>query len=272
MQPPRLTAKSPLFKYAYIGSYSNGGSESNIENTLRTLSTLAMIENWEYGKTPNDRSLPILYNYLIHTFTRIEEENKIAERDNYSCFNTGLVTENQEEIFMLFGRNRTKDSWKFLEFCKESSNDLTRFNPLPERAKYFNDPSELIYDTRLELRINIDHIVMDADNFARFPEDIQKLPQHQLINTFHGAVDHAKKRVKRNYLTAIPQYYRGQYFPNGQLQLLLPLCLTDPSRADLALAVYKQDDIYSGRTCLTLDMAINNARLITKPDDEWLKP
>jgi hypothetical protein len=272
MQPSNLPAKTALFDYAYIGSYSNGGAESNIENTLQALKTLAMTENWEYSKTANIHPLPILYNYLIHTFIRIQEEGKIAEKDIYSCFNTGLVTENQEEIFMLFGRNRTKDSWKFLEFCKESSNNLTKFNPLPERATYFNDPSELIYDTRLELRINIDHIVNDPDNFTRFPEDIRQLSIHQLINTFRGAVVHANKRVKRNYLTAIPQYYRGKYTPIGQLQLLLPLCLKDPSKADLALAVFKQGDTYSGRTCLTLDMAINNARLITKPDDEWLRP
>jgi len=272
MKPFQQPTKCALFEYAYIGSYSDDGTEAKIENTLHALKSLAMDENWEYTKTANTHPLPILYNYLIHTFTRIQEENKIAEKDNYSCFNTGLVTENQEEIFMLFTRNRTRDSWKFIEFCKESSNDLTKFNPLPNRASYFTDPSELIYDTRLELRINIDHIVNDPDNFVRFPEDIQKLSIHQLINTFNGAVVHANKRVKRNYLTAIPQYYRGKYFPKGQLQLLLPLCLKDPSKADLALAVYKQENTYSGRTCLTLDMAINNARLITRPDDEWLKP
>lgn len=270
--PSNLPVKSALFDYAYIGSYAIAGGESNIENTLQALKALAMNENWEYSKTANIHPLPILYNYLIHTFNRVQEEVKIAEKDNFSCFNTGLVTENQEEIFMLFGRNKTKGSWKYLEFCKESSNDLTKFNPLPERAKYFDDPSDLIYDTRLELRINIDHIVNDPDNFARFPQDIQQLSTHQLINTFRGAVVHANKRVKRNYLTAIPQYYRGKYVPKGQLQLLLPLCLKDPTRADLALAVYKQDGTYSGRTCLTLDMAINNARLITKPDDEWLRP
>ena len=38
------------------------------------------------------------------------------------------------------------------------------------------------------------------------------------------------------------------------------------------LAIFKENGFYSGRTCLTLDMAINNARLIAKPDDEWLKP
>lgn len=241
------------------------------ENTLIALKNLAMFENWDYSKNPSGRPLPILYNYLLHTFVRVKEENKIKEVDNYSCFNTGLVTENQEEIFMLFRKNKKTGEWNFKDFCKESSNELARFNPLPERALYFNKASDLIYDANIELRINIDHIVNDKDNFSRFPDEIKKLSKHQLINTFHGAVEHAKKRIKRNYLTAVPQYYRG-YVANGQLQLLLPLCLIDPSKADLALAVFKNDGTYSGRTCLTLDMAINNARLITKPDDEWLKP
>jgi hypothetical protein len=272
MKPTFHITKPALLEYAFIGSSITPGGEVTIENTLNSLKLLAMDEKWEYSKAENKQPLPILYSYLLHTFTRIKEQDKIVIKGEFSCFNTGLVTDNQEEIFMLFGMNRSKSSYNFIAFCKESSNDLVKFNPLPERATYFNDPSELIYDTRLELRINIDHIVNDADNFERFPDDIKKLSTHQLINTFNGAVMHASKRVRRNYLTAIPQYYRGKYISTGQLQLLLPLCLREPSKADLALAVYKQDNTYSGRTCLTLDMAINNARLITKPDDEWLKP
>lgn len=231
-----------------------------------------MHETWEYSKAENRKPLPILYNYLLHTFARIKEEIKIKDVGGYSCFNTGLVTENQEEVFMLFRFNHAKSIKAFQGFYKESANELSRFTPLPERASYFNNSSELIYDTSLELRVNIDHIVSDTENFSRFPGVIKSIPSHQLLNTFRGAVEHAKKRVKRNYLTAIPQYYRGKYVPSGQLQLLLPLCLIEPSKADLALAVYKNGDAYSGRTCLTLDMAINNARLITKPDDEWLRP
>ena len=272
MKKPDSTLPA-LFQYAFIGSSPDPSTtKADIEHTLLTLKTMSMVESWEYTRSENKRPHPILFNYLLHTFTRVKEEGKVIEKDNVSCFNTGLVTENQEEIFMLFKKNRLKTGWAFSQFCKESSNELVKFNPLPERASYFKDPAELMYDTRLELRINIDHIVNDPDNFARFPLEIQKLSKHQLVNTFNGAIQHANKRVKRNYLTAIPQYYRGPSYPVGQLQLLLPLCLQDPSKADLALAVYKKENTYSGRTCLTLDMAINNARLITKPDDEWLKP
>ncbi len=278
----RQKLKPALFEFAFVGSYPPGTiydrtdpnpPKSTIEETLKLLKKMAMNENWEYTNTVSSQPLPILYNYLVHTFARIQEEGKVSVIGEFASFNTGLVTENQEEIFMLFKKNIGKDKWYFKEFCKDSSNAMSKFNPLPARATYFTDVSELFYDTRLELRINIDHIVEDIDNFNRFPADIQALSKHQLINTFKGAIDHAKKRIGRNYLTAVPQFYRGQYVSTPHLQLLLPLCLREASKADLALAVYKTaDGTYSGRTCLTLDMAINNARLITKPDDEWLNP
>ncbi len=272
--------KPALFQYASIKSYPGGISPEdresapppNIDNTLETLKSMAMPESWDYSNSSSVRNHPILYNYLLHTFARVEEEGKIAVSDLYSCFNTGLVTPNQEEIFMLFKQSKNTGNRFFHAFCKSSSNLLLRFNPLPERASYFTSASELIYDTSLPLRVQIDHIIEDPENVSRFPTDIRSWPKHQLHNTFNGAIEHAIKRVKRNYLTAIPQYYRGNLTPSAHLQLLLPLCLRDPAKADLALAVYKKDGTYNGRTCLTLDMAINNARLITKPDDEWLKP
>lgn len=275
---PPLQPKKPkpaLFEYAHI---------PDTNPVIEQLRRMAAPEVWEYSQLDPERPSPILRNYLLHTFHRVKEEGKVIDRGAYSCFNTGLITENQQEIFMLFKKYGDKPKFNFLEFCRESDGNLNRFSPLPERATYFADHTELTYDTRLELRINIDHIIDDPQNRARFSEDLQALKKQQLINTFHGAIDHAKKRLKRNYKTAIPQYYRGKYNPEGQLQLLLPLCFTDAAKADLALAVYKVKNenknenknehlyFYTGRTCLTLDMAINNARLITRPDDEWLKP
>ncbi|MEM0998978.1 MAG: DUF3825 domain-containing protein [Bacteroidota bacterium] len=75
-----------------------------------------------------------------------------------------------------------------------------------------------------------------------------------------------EKRIKRNDKTAIPQYFRGK------VQLLIPLCLESRGKADLALVVSKVGQVYRASTCLSLDMAINNARLIAKPDDDWLVP
>jgi len=58
------------------------------------------------------------------------------------------------------------------------------------------------------------------------------------------------------------------------MQLLLPLNLTSENEADLALVADKDKDrhIYRIRTVLTMDMAYVDARLITRPDREWLNP
>lgn len=146
---------------------------------------------------------------------------------------------------------------------KSSDRDLSKFSKLGEIASYIDDPSDLIYDIKLELRTNIDHIIQD--NKSRFPTPFNGMDNYLLSNILHGTIEDAKRRVKRNYKTAIPQYY------SGKLQLLLPLCLQSKANADLALVIEKEKGVYRASTCLTLDMAINNARLIAKPDDEWLK-
>jgi hypothetical protein len=87
-------------------------------------------------------------------------------------------------------------------------------------------------------------------------------------------VGHAVFRVEQNYKTAIPQFHWGSRDEKepGKLQLLLPLCLEDVGRADLALSIDKMHGVYRATTVLTLDMAYNNARLIARPDKEWLEP
>lgn len=134
---------------------------------------------------------------------------------------------------------------------------------MPDTANYFENSSDLIYDTKLDLRPNVDHII--DDNIERFPKNLQSMDRYQLGVLLQGTINDAVRRIKRNYKTAVPQYY------DGRLQLLLPLCLTSKANADLALVIEKVNNVYRASTCLTLDMAINNARLIAKPDDEWLK-
>ena len=112
--------------------------------------------------------------------------------------------------------------------------------------------------------MNEEHII--AENIGRFPESLRQMNPFGLQNLVKGAVDSALERARRNYKIAIPQYYRGK------VQLLLPLSLNDPSKADLALVVERHPDFYRASTCLTLDMAYNNARQITRPDRDWLEP
>ncbi len=141
---------------------------------------------------------------------------------------------------------------------------MTRFKNLPDIAHYFDDPSQLIFDVRKELRVNYEHII--ADNKKRFPTPYNNMDDYQLQTFLKGVIDNAIERVRRNYKAAIPQYYRRR------IQLLLPLCLSNPTVADLALVVENLGDFYRASTCLTLDMAYNNARQLARPDRDWLQP
>jgi hypothetical protein len=252
-----------LFEFAYMPPV-----------LLDHLADLAEAENWNYPQAPADRPYPILFNYLQHTFMRLSEEGKIAESEQGACFNTGLVTDLQEPIYayLVPNPNVGQQRWKLEGFVKESDRRLLAFSTLPEMAHYFEEPGDLIYDARLPLRPNLDHIM--SDNRERFPEQFRAMETYQLRVILDGAIQHAMRRVARNYKTAIPNYYRPTVAGRpgrGTLQLLLPLCLTHPKQADLALAVYREKDVYLGATILTLDMAYNNARLIARPDSEWLK-
>ncbi|HHQ4491638.1 TPA: DUF3825 domain-containing protein [Aeromonas hydrophila] len=238
-------------------------------DNIEFLKNMAESEDWDYKNTVHTNPHPILRNYIRYTYQRIAEEKKIAVSadEEYSCWNTGLITDSQEAIFIIFEKNKFPDSkpyWHFNKFARKGEWDLNKFVAIPEMAHYFDDPSVLVFDTRMELRINVEHII--EDNKPRFPSELQAMSNFALQNLVKGAIDSAIERAKRNYKTAIPQYYQGN------MQLLLPLSLQNPKKADLALAVEKLSGFYRGSTCLTLDMAYNNARQLARPDRDWLEP
>jgi len=259
-------ATDDLYAFAYLG---------DIPGKLKWLADLAAPENWEYRHAPpvGDRPFPVLLNYLKYTFKRLKEENKVLEANRVVCFNTGLVTPLQEEVFAFLQPNEVsgRQPWFLAAFCPESDRRLLAFSTLPQRAQYFDDPSELLYDSRKSFRKDLTHII--EENRDRFPDPFRPEPEtHRLRIALEGAIDHALKRVRQNYKTAVPQFYWPRGAGRGQLQLLLPLCMTSPSQVDLALTVSREGDVYLASTVLTLDMAYNNARLVARPDSDWLTP
>jgi hypothetical protein len=79
----------------------------------------------------------------------------------------------------------------------------------------------------------------------------------------------AEKRIRWNFKTAIPQYYPRF----NRMSLLLPLALINDEIVDIALVVTRNPSgSYQGRTILLLDWAYKNARLVCRPDSDWLVP
>ncbi|GAA2688760.1 MULTISPECIES: DUF3825 domain-containing protein [Actinosynnema] len=266
-------APSALFDYAYMG-YARSGEERRIgsgaKDYLDRLADLASPEDWDGADTNYPDEKRILRNYVERTFEQAKRQGRICiSGDNgYSAFNTGLATSRQETIYGVFQRNNLpeRQEWRFQGWQVESSRILLdTFSSLPDFVSYTNDPADYIFDWRRDLKVNTRHIV--EDNITRFPADLQQEP-FQLELTLNGAVDLARKRVRHNYKTAVPFWYPLQ----GQVQLLLPLSLRNPATVDLALVVSRLGEFYRGDTVLTTAMAYNNARLLARPDGDWLQP
>src|SRR5207247_7209034 len=107
-----------------------------------------------------------------------------------------------------------------------------------------------------------------TENFkAALEADSRKY--RSLMYRMQDALKVALKRVRWNFKTAIPQYFPTK----NQMSLLLPLGLVRDDIADLALVVERTPSgAYLGHTILPLDWAYNNARLVCRPNSDWLVP
>jgi len=254
--PPR-----PLFQFAYFRQWS-----ANIAD----LAAAAETEDWT-GNNPTQNA--ILANYVHYMYERLCLEDKIrySDGDKWAAFNTGLLNPIGHEIFGLFqaNHNQDKQNWFFKNWMDESNvSFMNNFAAsLPEMADFVNPPVDLVYDWTKSLTVCTHHIM--SENILRFPQHLQT-DQVRARQALDSAINMAKKRLRRNYKVAVPQW-----FPSSNVrpvQLLLPLDLDQRGTADLALVVSKVGGVYRGNTVLTLDMAYSNARLVARPDSEWLKP
>lgn len=257
-----------LFQFAWLAHKNVSFDQFVIE-----LSKKAQTENWGVGNK-------ILKNYLSFTFRYLSqaanEELRTSKKTRYiinvgnsACFNTGLFDDYYEPIYAYFKRNRmtgpaAKQPWFLIGFKSAGDYELREFSELPIRMNYFTNPDQLVFDPRLEIRTNVRHILGDEENIGRLPLSFQQMDSAGLATILNGCIDNAKKEAASNYTIAVPQYYKGS------LQLLLPLVLPGSNTPDLALTITKGQNIYFGNTCLTIEMAYNNARLITKPSSSWL--
>lgn len=224
----------------------------NWNNYTDQLSQKAIKENWSNNTYPNNG---ILANYLVKTYDKLSSERNIIIGKNYAVFNTGLFTKYHDPIYAY-------QSGKEIQFLTGYELGGIGVTERPERANYFENPELLIFDWHYKIDVHYPHILEDKGNQKRIPKEV--LESKNIMTNFDGAINKMKKKVSANYKLAVPQYFEGK------IQLLLPLCLADDNIPDMALVVTKVENVYRGHTCLTLDMAYNNARLIAKPESNWL--
>ena len=253
---------------SYLLNYAFCGVEPYYSNHFTELASLAENEIWTFD---NSKPNSILQTYIINTFTRCYKQNKVIENDNnsFSCFNTGLLTPNGNDIIGLFEQNQRQGAqpWVFKGFRDKCNRDFMKlFIVVPELATYTDNFEEYYYNPDLDIVINTDHIL--DDNWTRISDNIP-LPKDIVKTLLIGVVEEAKKRIKRNVRLVIPQFYKEK------IMYLVPIKIpiADNSFETMALAVEKiNDNQYRANTIFTKEIAYEKARLLMKPETNWLLP
>ena len=167
---------------------------------------------WSISPTPRTGAQqPQPQNYLSFSFsstvflTERDAEQTAPSNlpmlfDDDSClFNTGLYTRRYETFYGLFEPNTkpvARQRWFLKGLFKESDPMLVSFEYLPCRMRFAEDPSELVFDYRLPIRSNIDHILGDEENLTRIPTSLMGEGNSLLLRrAFEGAVVEAARRA-----------------------------------------------------------------------------
>jgi len=229
--------------WAYLGDF---------KKVINDLKEIVIEERWYYHDQKPNYPYPILTNFFKYTFFRLSNEGKIVCKENSAAFNTGLVNELYEPIYAMFDKNKNQNrqEWHYMGFCVAGQDFLgkklvSEFNPLPERAQYFENPDDLFYDAKSKPLLDWEHIILENVNrlpvdfieenrpksfelkdVAQMDEDEKTVYYNQLADAIKGdnikfrniksrfaeSLELAMKRVVWNYKTAIPMYYPQSYF------------------------------------------------------------
>lgn len=265
-----MNIQANLFDFAYVPVWFD---------QLRELAEIALPESWSFivpAKFSTNTTTPILERYIKTVFHKqalayiladnTEMEDRVFYiRNEFSCFHTGLYTTRYEAIFMCFERNKRRESmldWFFKGWADRSSPLLRYVSPLPERPIYEAKSTDHAFHPDWEIRVNIDHILGDEANIERLPDSVKQTWNLPLL--METAVELGRRKAMVCPSIIVPQVYQGE------VQFLMPIYLTNPTWPDLALALSPMNGYYYGHTCLTLQMAYFNARLLARPTASWL--
>lgn len=230
-------------------------------------------------------AVPKLKNYLNYTFVRLcklEGDTPgihfvYSNDESWICFNTGLQNGLGADLLAIFqrylpspnGPKKVVPDWVF-KGCYPPNDRRYRSHfgtNVPKIAWYSQDSRDFVFDTGYELdRDTVEHVFERAKARAGLPNASDEI----IRNYLRGAIENLIPKIERNYKVAIPVYFVEEQ----RMQLLLPFLSASDSADVSSFLVEREDDSKSYRikTIYDLDHAYFAARLITRPDKEWLDP
>ena len=265
------------------------------------LAELADKEDWSLKTEPYgglEYYLKSVYEHLLQEKEDKGEDQRVfvtpVADKNAIVFCTGLVTPISDGAHYIYAYCSNPDEngvcqqvkWLTRYDSKLSFEDDSKNHGLPYPPNWVSQPERLLFDYRhgsinenqivflyphifVNLRERLPKSVRDwfNDKFRSYEEDEDKFKKY-----LHDAWRKTRKILQKSFKVAIPTYYRGK------IQLLVPLYLDEnnENEASVALVVALNEKKekkywYFCPTCLSLDMARVDSRVITRIDDTWLK-
>lgn len=249
-----------LYEQVELGPLRIDGTTT--EDCFDRLARIAAPEPWTVAG--HDETW-LLREYLEQTFERLHAQRRVAVAadGSRSLFDTGLTTAEDGAIYGLClpGSNPDGAPWALQGWVTEGDARVAdHFTEAPGRADYAADPAELVYDWRNPLSVQPRALLEGRESVAALPGSLRTNPYLAGL-VMEGAVRRAEERVRRDPRTAVPAWDPAA----ERVLLLLPLALSSPDAADVALVVARETAVNRGVSLLALDMARARARLVSRP-------
>lgn len=251
-----------LYSFAYCGK------PEGFLKMLAHLSSIAEKEIWDFDKT---KPFEILRIYIFKTFEQCNKQGKVLYSNDrkWCCTNTGLLTPNGKDIMMIFDENKSatpdQSPWHFKSFRDSTDREyMLHFNSIPELASYTENYDKFYFKPDYTIEVNMDHIL--DDNWDRIKNQIN-LPKSIIKALLNGVIEETKKKVRRNMRLVVPQYYKDE------IMYLMPIRIPidENKYVTMALAIEETENHqYRANTIFTKDIAYSKARLLMKPEANWL--
>lgn len=271
------------FAYAIAGDYDEPFK-------LIARQTMDGFDAWgftqaRFQQKHTNTAVPKLKNYLNYTFKRLlalESESPgeffaLSTDGEWIAFNTGLQNIHGADLLATFQRYQAREGapaqprpdWVF-KGCYPPSDRHYRDHfgmGFPKIAWYSKDSRDFVFNTLYHLERDVfDHLFERAKERAGLPYATDEVVRNYL----RGSLENLIPKIERNYKVAIPVWYVEE----SRMQLLLPFASASNSNDVSCFLVDRNDQnaSYSLKTIFDLDQAYYSARLITRPDKEWLNP
>lgn len=203
----------------------------------------------------------------------------VLSEDREKClFNTGLIDKFNNDIYLADLSNKESNYYKKTIVIVDSKTFLMKRGfirdtivNMPKPIKFYKDKSELIFDGTIDDfdlgdSNRLKHIINERRD--RFPAKYKDTPCDVLYNSIETAVSKALQLSERDYKYIVPMYN----LTLDKIQYLMPLHLEESieNTPDLVMVVGESNGFYYVYTIISVDDAYDNARLISRPDSNWL--